>query len=164
MSVGGPFYTEDHESFRRVLRSFVEAEITPNIERWEEAGQLPRELHRKAAAVGTFGEGFPESYGGWGTDDALLRVLIGQEVARCGAGGVNASLLTSYIALPPILQGGTDDLKERVLPRFCEVRGSLLWQSPNLPVDPTWLRSARKRLAMVTTSWSTAPRCSSRQE
>ncbi|MCP4224134.1 MAG: acyl-CoA dehydrogenase [Actinomycetia bacterium] len=116
MTSTGPFYSEDHEAFRDVLRAFVDSEITPNVDAWERDGQLPRLLHRKAAQIGMFGVGFPEAYGGLGTDDALLRVLIGQEVARCGAGGVNASLLTSYIALPPILQGGSDRLKERVLP------------------------------------------------
>lgn len=99
-----------------MLRTFVESEITPNVDEWENERSLPLGLHRKAARIGMFGVGFPESYGGLGTDDALLRVLIGQEVARCGAGGVNAGLLTSYIALPPILRGGSDALKERVLP------------------------------------------------
>ncbi len=116
MSDSSPFYGEEHEAFRSVLRAFVAAEITPRVDEWERDGQLPRELHARAARIGMFGVGFPEEYGGLGTDDALLRVLIGQEVARCGAGGVNASLLTSYIALPPILDGGSDTLKGRVLP------------------------------------------------
>ncbi len=112
----GPFYDDDHEAFRAVLRSFVDTAITPNVDTWERDRQLPRELHKEAAGIGMFGVGFPETYGGLGNDDALLRAMIGQEVARCGAGGVNASLLTSYIAMPPVLRGGSDRLKQEILP------------------------------------------------
>src|ERR1700731_114170 len=59
-----PFYTADHEAWRAVVRRFVENEIEPHAHEWDEAGEFPRELYVKAAAIGLLGLGFPEEYGG----------------------------------------------------------------------------------------------------
>ena len=47
-----PFYTAEHEAFRDVMRRFVEKEIEPHASEWDEAGEFPRELYRKASAIG----------------------------------------------------------------------------------------------------------------
>ena len=62
-----PFYTEEHEAFRAAVREFVERELRPHANDWDEAGEFPRELYEKAGAVGLLGAGFPERYGGLGT-------------------------------------------------------------------------------------------------
>ena len=111
-----PFYTEDHEAFRLVVRQFTEKEIVPHIAEWEEAGEVPRMLYKKAADVGIFGDGFDAEYGGHGQRDAILRMVILQEVSTAGSGGVVASLLSNYIGLPPIQRFGSTEMKERVLP------------------------------------------------
>lgn len=67
--------TEEHEAFRRTVRAFVEREITPHVEAWEEARSFPRELYRKAAQVGLLGLGFPEAYGGVEVDRLRASVL-----------------------------------------------------------------------------------------
>jgi len=59
-----PYYTEAPEAFRANLRHFVAREIAPFVDEWDEAGGFPRELYRKAAAIGLLGLGFPEQYGG----------------------------------------------------------------------------------------------------
>ncbi len=110
-----PFYTEDHEAFRLVVRQFTEKEIVPHIAEWEEAGEVPRNLYKKAAAVGIFGDGFDAEYGGHGQRDAILRMVILQEVSAAGSGGVVASLLSNYIGLPPIQRFGSTEMQERVL-------------------------------------------------
>ena len=110
-----PFYTEDHEAFRLVVRQFTEKEIVPHIAEWEEAGEVPRNLYKKAAEVGIFGDGFDAQYGGHGQRDAILRMVILQEVSAAGSGGVVASLLSNYIGLPPIQRFGSTEMKERVL-------------------------------------------------
>ena len=110
-----PFYTEDHEAFRLVVRQFTEKEIVPHIAEWEEAGEVPRMLYKKAADVGIFGDGFDAQYGGHGQRDAILRMVILQEVSAAGSGGVVASLLSNYIGLPPIQRFGSTEMKERVL-------------------------------------------------
>ncbi|HJM99252.1 MAG TPA: acyl-CoA dehydrogenase family protein [Acidimicrobiales bacterium] len=110
-----PFYSEDHEAFRLVVRQFTEKEIVPHIAEWEEAGEVPRNLYKKAAAVGIFGDGFDAEYGGHGQRDAILRMVILQEVSAAGSGGVVASLLSNYIGLPPIQRFGSTEMQERVL-------------------------------------------------
>ena len=110
-----PFYTEDHEAFRLVVRQFTEKEIVPHIAEWEEAGEVPRNLYKKAAAVGIFGDGFDAEYGGHGQRDAILRMIILQELSAAGSGGVVASLLSNYIGLPPIQRFGSTEMQERVL-------------------------------------------------
>ncbi len=111
-----PFYTEDHEAFRLVVRQFTEKEIVPHIAEWEEAGEVPRMLYKKAADVGIFGDGFDAQYGGHDQRDAILRMVILQEISAAGSGGVVASLLSNYIGLPPIQRFGSTEMKERVLP------------------------------------------------
>ena len=110
-----PFYTEDHEAFRSVVRQFTEKEIVPHIAEWEEAGEVPRMLYKKASEVGIFGDGFDAEYGGHGQRDAILRMVILQELSAAGSGGVVASLLSNYIGLPPIQRFGSTEMKERVL-------------------------------------------------
>ncbi|MDJ0923562.1 MAG: acyl-CoA dehydrogenase family protein [Acidimicrobiia bacterium] len=111
-----PFYSEDHGLFRRTVREFVAAEITPHVNDWDEAGGFPRELYRQAGELGLFGVGFAAEYGGLGEHDALLLCIIAEEVARCGAGGVGASLFSNYISAPPIQLAGSDAVKNEVLP------------------------------------------------
>ncbi len=115
MTVSSPFYSEDHEAFRAVVRQFTTNEITPYVQEWEQAGEVPRELYKKAAAVGLFGDGFGEQYGGHGQRDAILRMVILQELSRGGSGGVVASILSNYIGLPPIQRGGSEEMKAKVL-------------------------------------------------
>ena len=110
-----PFYTEDHEAFRDVVRRFVQTEIEPFAHEWDEAGTFPRELYEKAAAIGLLGLGFPEEYGGTIVDRFMWIVAV-QELARAGAGGVSASLKSNSIGAPPIANAGSDELKARVLP------------------------------------------------
>jgi len=107
-----PFYTEDHESFRQQVRRFVEKEIAPNIDKWEAAEELPRELHLKAAEAGVLQIGFPEAYGGVEVDPFYMIVLT-EELARAGSGGLIASLMSHGIGTPPIAHVGTHEQKQR---------------------------------------------------
>ncbi|PPE70170.1 acyl-CoA dehydrogenase family protein [Caldimonas thermodepolymerans] len=109
------YYTPEHEQFRDTVRDFVAREITPHVNAWDEAGEFPRELYRKAAEVGLLGVGYPEEYGGTPAD-VFYQLIIPEEVARAGCGGVSASLFSHTIGTPPILHAGSDELKARVLP------------------------------------------------
>jgi acyl-CoA dehydrogenase len=112
-----PFYRAEHEAFRRSLRRFVEREIEPCANAWDEAGEFPRELYRKAADVGYMGLGFPECYGGT-EGDRFMRIIAMQEIARAGCGGVAAGLFSHTIGAPPILHRGSEAMKARVLPQI----------------------------------------------
>ncbi len=108
------YFTEEHEEIRSITRRFVEREITPFVNEWEEAGNSPRYLYEKAAAVGILGIGYPEEFGGVPLG-LFGRIAVWEEMLRCGAGGVVASLNSLHIALPPIRNHGTDAQKERFL-------------------------------------------------
>jgi acyl-CoA dehydrogenase len=110
-----PFYTEEHEAFRRTVRRFVEREIMPHVDQWDEAEEFPRELYAKASAAGLLQLGFPEEYGGVPTDP-FFGIVKAEEMARHGSGGVNASLNSHTIGSPPIAALGPEWMKRKVLP------------------------------------------------
>ena len=110
------YYTPAHIDFQDTIRRFVKKEIAPYVNEWEEAETFPRELYTKAAAVGLMGIGFPEIYGGIEEIDAFHHLIAGVEMARCGSGGICASLMSHTIGTPPIARAGSEALKERVLP------------------------------------------------
>ncbi|UYV35671.1 acyl-CoA dehydrogenase family protein [Rhodobacteraceae bacterium D3-12] len=113
----GPFYTEDHQAWRATLRAFVDKEIMPFVDEWDEAGEFPRALYTKAAQVGLLGAGYPEAYGGIPVSDAFFILVTAEEMARCSSGGINASLLVHSIGLPPVLATGSEDMKRRIAPQ-----------------------------------------------
>ena len=110
-----PYYTPEHEAFRETVRRFVAKEIEPFATEWDEAGEFPRELYKKASAVGLLQLGFPEAYGGVECD-RFYRLIWAQELARAGAGGISASLNSHSIGAPPIARFGSEAMKRRVLP------------------------------------------------
>ena len=113
-----PFYDETHEAVAQSVRRFVAQEVAPNIDRWEADGELPRALHRKAAAAGILGLGYPEDYGGHSEGFDIFHSLTqSEELAAPGAGGLTASLMTHGIGLPPILALGSDAMKRRIAPQ-----------------------------------------------
>src|SRR5262249_12477560 len=110
-----PALTEEHEAYRDTVRRFVEREIIPHVTGWDEAGEFPRELYRKAAAAGLLGVGYPEEDGGTPAN-YFFRMAGGGECARAGWGGLSASLFSHTIGSPPIAAVGSNELKKRVLP------------------------------------------------
>lgn len=105
----------DHAALRDAARAFVEREIRPHVAAWDEAGEFPRELYRKAGAVGLLGIGYPQDLGGTPAD-LLATLAVAEEIARAGSGGVQAGLGSHHIALPPIVALGSDEMKRRIVP------------------------------------------------
>ncbi len=102
--------TPERDDLRKTVRAFAEREVLPHVNEWEHTGELPRELHLKAAAAGLLGAGFPESVGGEGGDGADA-VVICEEMHQAGApGGVFASLFTCGIAVPHMIASGDEHL------------------------------------------------------
>ena len=97
------------------MRRFVEREIAPHVDAWDEAGSFPRELYAKAAAAGLLGLGYPEHLGG-APAGLAWRLIASEEVARAGSGGLLASLFSHAIGLPPIVAHGSDALQRRIVP------------------------------------------------
>ena len=112
-----PYYDESHEAVAQSVRRFVAQEVAPHIDRWEAEGELPRDLHKKAAEAGILGLNYPEEFGGQSDGFDIFHSLTQtEELAAVGAGGLGASLLTHGIGLPPILALGSDDMKRRIAP------------------------------------------------
>jgi acyl-CoA dehydrogenase len=109
------YFTPEHEAFRASLRNFVAREITPFVNDWDEAETFPLSLYKKAAEVGATGVGFPEECGGTPAD-VFYKIILAEEYARCGSGGVQASLNSHTIGLPPIAAAGSHTLQQKVLP------------------------------------------------
>lgn len=108
-------FQEEHEMLRKSVRSWVEKEIKPHVEEWEEKGEFPREIFNRAGELGFLGLTYPEEYGGSGEDYLAGAVFI-EELARCGSGGVQAGLGASIgIAGPQVYRFGSQDLKKRFL-------------------------------------------------
>jgi len=108
-------FSAEHEAFRATVKRFVDQELMPHIDSWDEAETFPRELYRKAADIGLLGLGFPEEFGGI-PGDAFHELAMHEELTRCASGGLLASLFSHTIGAPPIVAGGSEELKARLLP------------------------------------------------
>ncbi|MCA9964223.1 MAG: acyl-CoA dehydrogenase family protein [Anaerolineales bacterium] len=108
------YFQAEHDQIRQITRRFVEREMRPFVDEWEEAGSFPRELYQKAARVGILGMGYPEELGGT-PGDLFMQVAVWEELMRPGSGGLSAGLGSLHIALPPILALGTLEQQERFI-------------------------------------------------
>jgi len=123
------YYKESHRNFRAAIRAFVDKEIIPFVDDWDEAKAIPRDIYHKAAAAGWLpgcvsppwptefaGERIaggvkPEEY------DAFHSLILIDELSRAGSGGVCWAIFAGLgIGLPAILHFGSDELKAKVAP------------------------------------------------
>jgi alkylation response protein AidB-like acyl-CoA dehydrogenase len=110
-----PYFTDDHELMRKSIRKFVEKEITPFVEEWEEHGEFPIEILKRMGELGYLGLRYPEEVGGQG-GDYFMGMVLSEELARCGAGGFPMAIgVQTEMATPPILKFGTKEQQERYL-------------------------------------------------
>ncbi len=109
-------YAEEHEIFRASVRKFLEHECAPHHERWEEEGNIDREVWNKAGAQGFLCPTVPEEYGGAGTD-FLYNCVIDEEIAGAGLSGIGWGLHNDIVA-PYLVNYGTEALKKKYLPRM----------------------------------------------
>ena len=147
-----PPFTEETEAFRAEYRAFVEERLRPNVDRWEADEWLPNEVFGWLAERRWLGVTMPEAYGGLGRGPEFGAVAS-EELARCGSGGVVASLGAHMgIASPPIAAFGTDAQKERWLaPAMrAEKIGALAITEPGGGSD---VASARTRADKVDGGW-----------
>ena len=99
-----------------LVERFARTEIAPNVTAWDAAGEFPRALYRRAAELGLLGMGYPEEFGGTPAPHAL-RMVMWRALCRFGtSGGVQASLLSHNIGLPPVVALASDAVKREVVP------------------------------------------------
>ncbi len=119
-----PPFTSEHEELRESIRGFIERELAPHAERWEQEHWFPDEAFTKMAAQGLLGLKYEERYGGQG-GDYLHEAVLAEELARIGSGGTAAGLGAHVsIATPPVWKFGTEEQKQRYL--VPAIRGELI--------------------------------------
>jgi acyl-CoA dehydrogenase len=110
------YFDPSHQMVRDSVRRFVEREILPDVDAWEEAEGFPRALYLKAGAAGILGIGYPEALGGSHEGDVFAKVAASEELMRCGSGGLVAGLGSLDIGLPPIVKWARPEVRDRVVP------------------------------------------------
>jgi acyl-CoA dehydrogenase len=142
-----PWRTDERRDLRALVADFTEREIVPHLAGWEEAGEVPRELHATAAAVGLLGAGFPEAVGGSGGDTIDALIVAEQLILSGGSGGLVAALMTHGIALPHMVATGDEHLIETfVRPTLAgEMIGALGITEPGGGSDVAGLRTRAVR-------------------
>ena len=107
-------YTEDHRNFRKRLRDFLEREVTPYADEWEEIGIVPKPTWKKMGQAGFLCTEVSPAYGGPG-GDFLYSVIVIEELSRTSQNGLVAPL-HSDIVVPYITSYASDALKNKYLP------------------------------------------------
>lgn len=154
-----PYSTSERLALRALVADFTAREIAPHLPDWEREGHLPLEVHRKAAAAGILGIGFPEEVGGSGGDLVDVVVMTEALLEAGGSGGVIAGLFSHGIALPHVVDeaarrrergdgSGADDLVDRVIAPVLrgEAVASLAVTEPDGGSDVARLRTRATRV------------------
>ncbi|SHH21650.1 acyl-CoA dehydrogenase [Jatrophihabitans endophyticus] len=142
-----PFATAEQTALRATVRDFVRADVVPNLARWEDEGELPRSLSRRAGELGLLGVAYPEAVGGGG-GDAVDALVVAEEFHYAGgSSGAFAALFTTGISLPHLVRSGDRHLIERyVRPALAgDLVGSLAITEPDGGSDVANIRTTAKR-------------------
>jgi len=108
--------TQEHEELRRTVERFVEQELNPHVDEWEEAGIFPaHEVFRKLGDLGLLGLTKPEAYGGAGLDYSYS-VVMAEALGNTRCGGVPMAIgVQSDMATPALARFGSDELRAEFL-------------------------------------------------
>lgn len=109
-------YTEEHDMFRDAVKKFMDREVKPYHDQWEDDGQVSRQVWKQAGDAGLLCSHLPEEYGGYGVDFRYSAIVI-EEQAAAFASGLGFSL-HSDIAAPYILHYGNVAQKKHFLPQM----------------------------------------------
>jgi acyl-CoA dehydrogenase len=141
------YFSEEHRIFRDSIRRFVEKEIKPHVEEWEEKEEFPLELYKKTADAGFLGLEYPEEYGGVPCDKFMVVAFIEEFIRHSGASGLYCGLFSHTIAMPPVRNLGTEEMKKNVLAPVLrgEKVASLGITEPNAGSDVASLRTRAVR-------------------
>jgi len=115
-TIPGTGFTAEHDEFREIVRKFVDQEINPYVDEWEEAEIFPaHEVFKKAGDLGLLGISYPEEYGGSGRD-YWYNLALAEELARINSGSIPMALeIQTDMATPALAKYGSEELKEKYL-------------------------------------------------
>ncbi|MFV0315467.1 MAG: acyl-CoA dehydrogenase family protein [Microthrixaceae bacterium] len=109
-------FTQDHEMFRATVRDFVDREINPMVDEWEDLGVFPaHDLFKKLGDLGLLGLTYDERWGGGGAN-TTYKMILGEEIGRSGSLGVSMAIaVQTDMATPALHRFGSDELREKYL-------------------------------------------------
>ena len=109
------YFTEEHQLFRKSLQDFLQKEVVPHIDKWEETGVIDRFIWEKFGEMGFFGLNTPEEYGGLDLD-LFCTVILLEELQKINSGGFAAAIWAHvYLAMTHVNKEGDHALKEKYL-------------------------------------------------
>ncbi|MEA2645179.1 MAG: citronellyl-CoA dehydrogenase [Chloroflexota bacterium] len=109
------YFTAEHEELRKGIRKFVESELAPHAEEWEDKAYFDDWVFPRMGELGYLGLHYPTEYGGQG-GDYFASVVLSEEMSRCRAGGLGMAVaVQTDMATPPILKFGTEAQKQQYL-------------------------------------------------
>ncbi|HEV2428525.1 MAG TPA: acyl-CoA dehydrogenase family protein, partial [Thermoplasmata archaeon] len=109
--------SEEETSLRDLARKFAKNEMAPHAAECDRTARFPEEIYRKAWELGLMNLNVPAEFGGSGLG-LFTQCLIVEELARACA-GMTTSIIANCLALEPILLGGSEEQKRRILSPFC---------------------------------------------
>lgn len=142
-----PFFSPEHELLRDQVKRFVEEEIKPNADRWEEDGLVPREVLRRMGELGFFGIRYPAAYGG-SEMDVLATVVLAEELGRSTYSGVAiTALVHTDMASVHVFNAGTEAQRDRWMPGIIagDVITAVAVTEPDAGSDVKSMRTVARR-------------------
>jgi len=138
-------FSDEHRMFRDSVRRFMEQEVVPHHDQWEDQGYVDREVWLKAGQNGLLCATMPEAYGGAGADK-LYSIVVMEETARVNATGLGFGLHSEIVA-PYILHYGSEEQKRRLLPKMAtgETIGAIAMSEPAAGSDLQGVRTTAVR-------------------
>ncbi|HLN64768.1 MAG TPA: acyl-CoA dehydrogenase family protein [Symbiobacteriaceae bacterium] len=113
--MGHFIFNDTHDTLRAEIRRYVERELAPHAEAWEEAEYFPDSVFWEMGRLGYLGLRYPEEYGGSGLD-YYSAIVLAEEMSRALNGGIGMAVAVhTEMATPPILKFGTEEQKKRFL-------------------------------------------------
>ena len=109
------YFTEDHQMFRQSLKDFLQKEVVPHVDKWEETGVIERFIWKKFGDMGFFGISYPEAYGGLDLDLFYMVILL-EELQKINSGGFAAAIWAhAYLAMTHVNKEGDEAIKQKYL-------------------------------------------------
>lgn len=139
-------FTEEHEDFRKTMRSFMETKVAPRYQEWYDAGLVDRSLYTELGELGVLGIEVPEEYGGAGIESFKFSAILTEEATRAGVqlGGVTVHL---ELCLPYLKKLATPEQMQRWMPGF--IAGEEMWAiamtEPGTGSDLAGMQSTARR-------------------
>ncbi|MCW2941067.1 MAG: acyl-CoA dehydrogenase domain protein [Actinomycetia bacterium] len=144
--MGREIFTEEHEAFREMVRSFIDKEIAPFHQQWEKDGVVSRDVWLAAGRQGLLGIDFDEEYGGGGNDDYRYYVIFNEELAKAGVHGpgfaVHNDINGGYLR-----QLANEEQRRRWFPGYCsgEIITGIAMTEPAAGSDLQGIKTTARR-------------------